>query len=96
MKRGGLCITTSLSPGKVDTRGSRSNHCILYLGQSIQLLEIRRAHWGIETGRHYRRDVTLKEDAARMTVSNTGIIMTSINSLVLALIRQAAFHKVAK
>jgi len=25
-----------------------------------RLLEIRRAHWGIETGSHYRRDVTLK------------------------------------
>ena len=39
-----------------------------------QLLEIRRAHWGIETGLHYRRDVTLKEDAVRMTVGNTRIV----------------------
>jgi len=61
-----------------------------------QLLEIRRAHWGIETGLHYRRDVTLKEDAARMTVGNTGIIMASINNLVLALIRQAKFHNAAQ
>jgi len=30
-----------------------------------QLLQIRRAHWGIETGLHYRRDVTLKESEGR-------------------------------
>ncbi|MCK6541039.1 MAG: ISAs1 family transposase, partial [Anaerolineales bacterium] len=51
----------------------------------LQLLEFRQAHWGIETGLHYRRDVTLKEDATRMTVGNTGFIMASINNLVLAL-----------
>lgn len=61
-----------------------------------RLLEIRRAHWGIETGLHYRRDVTLKEDATRMTVGNTGIIMASINNLVLALIRQAKFFNAAQ
>jgi predicted transposase YbfD/YdcC len=56
------------------------------------LLHIRRAHWGIETGLHYRRDVTLKEDATRMTLGNAGKVMASINNLVLALIRQANFH----
>lgn len=57
---------------------------------------MRRTHWGIETGLHYRRDVTLKEDATRMTVGNTGIIMASINNLVLALIRQAKFYNAAQ
>lgn len=61
-----------------------------------QLLQIRRAHWGIETGLHYRRDVTLQEDATRMTVGNTGKVMASINNLVLALIRQAGFHNAAQ
>jgi predicted transposase YbfD/YdcC len=61
-----------------------------------RLLHIRRAHWGIETGLHYRRDVTLKEDATRMTVGNTGKVMASINNLVLALIRQARFHNAAQ
>jgi predicted transposase YbfD/YdcC len=61
-----------------------------------RLLEIRRAHWGIESGLHYRRDVTLKEDATRMTVGNTGIIMASINNLVLALIQQAKFYNAAQ
>jgi len=61
----------------------------------LTLLNIRRAHWGIETGLHYRRDVTLKEDATRMTVGNAGKVMASINNLVLALIRQAKFHNAA-
>jgi hypothetical protein len=49
----------------------------------LRLLHIRRAHWGIETGLHYRRDFTLKEDATRMTVGNMGKVMASINNLVL-------------
>jgi predicted transposase YbfD/YdcC len=60
------------------------------------LLSIRRDHWGIETGLHYRRDVTLQEDATRMTVGNTGKVMASINNLVLALIRQSGFHNAAQ
>jgi predicted transposase YbfD/YdcC len=60
------------------------------------LLHIRRAHWGIETGLHYRRDVTLKEDAIRMTLGNAGKVMASINNLVLTLIRQAKFHNAAQ
>lgn len=62
----------------------------------LQLLSVRRAHWGIETGLHYRRDVTLKEDATRMTLGNTGKVMASLNNLVLALIRQAKFHNAAQ
>ncbi|HND48959.1 MAG TPA: ISAs1 family transposase [Anaerolineales bacterium] len=62
----------------------------------VQLLEIRRAHWRIETGLHYRRDVTLEEDATRMTIGRTGMIMASINNLVLALIRQAKFYNAAQ
>jgi predicted transposase YbfD/YdcC len=61
-----------------------------------RILSIRRAHWGIETGLHYRRDVTLKEDATRMTVGNMGKVMASINNLILALIRQAGFHNAAQ
>jgi len=62
----------------------------------LKLLNIRRAHWGIETGLHYRRDVTFKEDATRMTVGNAAQIMASLHNLVLALIRQAKFHNAAQ
>lgn len=62
----------------------------------LRLLNIRRAHWGIETGLHYRRDVTLQEDATRMTTGEMGKVMASINNLVLALIRQAKFQNAAQ
>jgi hypothetical protein len=45
---------------------------------------------------HYRRDVTLHEDATRMTVGNTGKVMAAINNLVLALIHQSKFHNAAQ
>jgi predicted transposase YbfD/YdcC len=62
----------------------------------LQLLDLRRTHWGIETGLHYCRDVTLKEDATRMTVGNLGNVMAFINNLVLALVRQVKFHNIAQ
>jgi predicted transposase YbfD/YdcC len=61
-----------------------------------RLLRFRREHWGIETGLHYRRDVTFKEDATRMTIGNTGKVMASINNLVIALIHQANFQNAAQ
>lgn len=61
-----------------------------------KLLEVRRAHWGIETGSHYRRDVTLKEDATRFTIGNGARVMANINNLILALIHQAGFLNAAQ
>ena len=61
-----------------------------------RLLEVRRAHWGIETGSHYRRDVTLREDATRFTIGNGARVLAQINNLTLALIRQAGFHNAAQ
>jgi predicted transposase YbfD/YdcC len=60
------------------------------------LLRFRRDHWGIETGLHYRRDVTFHEDATRMTIGNTGKNIASINNLVIALISQANFQNAAQ
>jgi predicted transposase YbfD/YdcC len=62
----------------------------------VRLLNLRRTHWGIETGLHYRRDVTLQEDATRMTTGKMGNVMASINNLTLALIRQANFQNAAQ
>lgn len=60
------------------------------------LLRYRRQHWGIETGLHYRRDVTFKEDATRMTVGAAGQITATIHNLVLALIKRAGYTNAAK
>lgn len=88
--RSGRCYRTSNEVEFGITSLSRTN------ASPARLLKIRRAHWGIETGLHGRRDVTFKEDAIRMTVGDTGKVMASINNLVIALTRQANFQNAAQ
>lgn len=61
-----------------------------------RVMQIRRKHWRIETGLHYRRDVTFREDATRMTKAAAGRILGIIHNVVLALIRQAGFQNAAQ
>jgi predicted transposase YbfD/YdcC len=89
-RRNGRCYHTACEVEFGITRLTRQE------ASPVRLLKIRRRHWGIETGLHYRRDVTLQEDATRMTVGNLGQVMASINNLVLALIRQAHFQYAAQ
>lgn len=51
-----------------------------------RLLQLVRAHWGIENGLHYRRDVTLHEDASHWRLPNLGFVMALLNTLVLSLL----------
>jgi len=89
-RRNGRCIRTSceVEYGIASLRRKDAS--------PLRLLKIRRCHWGIETGLHYRRDITFQEDAMRMTIGNLGKVMASINNLVLALIRQANFLNAAQ
>jgi hypothetical protein len=57
---------------------------------------VRRQHWSIETGLHYRRDVTFKEDATRMTKGKAGYILGTIHNLVLALLKSTGFTNTAQ
>jgi predicted transposase YbfD/YdcC len=50
-----------------------------------RLLKLIRQYWGIESGLHYRRDVTLHEDATRLTVGSAGQITAILNNLVIHL-----------
>jgi len=52
---------------------------------ATQLLAWTRHHWGIENGLHYRRDVTLQEDAIRMTNPKQAQAMATLNNFVVAL-----------
>lgn len=61
-----------------------------------RLLALVRQYWGIESGLHYRRDVTLQEDATRLTVGNAGHNMAIFNNLVIGLTLQHGFHNLAK
>ncbi len=51
-----------------------------------QLLDQIRTYWGIENGLHYRRDVTLREDATRLTQGRAGQAMACLNNLLLGIL----------
>lgn len=51
-----------------------------------RLLEIVRTHWEQENGLHYRRDVTLAEDACRVKQWGVAHALAILNNLVLALL----------
>lgn len=61
-----------------------------------KVLKVRRSHWLIETGLHYRRDVTFHEDATRMTVGAAARILSIVHNLVLGLLNRAGFSNAAK
>lgn len=58
---------------------------------AADLLRFNRAHWGIENGLHYRRDVTFHEDATRLTQGHAGRVMATLNNLVIGLLCRAGF-----
>ena len=60
-----------------------------------RVLSLRRQQWLIETGLHYRRDVTFHEDATRMTIGNAPAILSIIHNLVLGLLKKAGFANAA-
>jgi predicted transposase YbfD/YdcC len=61
-----------------------------------KVLRIRRKHWLIETGLHYRRDVTFHEDATRMTIGPAGRILATVHNLILSLIKRAGYVNAAQ
>jgi predicted transposase YbfD/YdcC len=61
-----------------------------------RLLQVNRGHWGIENGLHYRRDVTLQEDAGRTTATAFGHTMAALNNLVIGLTIGRGWRNLAK
>lgn len=61
-----------------------------------KVLQVRRQHWRIETGLHYRRDVTFREDATRMTIGTAGWILATVHNLALGLIKRAGYKNAAQ
>jgi predicted transposase YbfD/YdcC len=60
-----------------------------------KLLSLFREYWKIENGLHYRRDVTLREDATRQTVGRSGHNMAILNNLVIGLCLQGGYQNLA-
>lgn len=52
---------------------------------ATRLLQITRGHWGIESGLHYRRDVTLREDRSRIRRGRAPQAVAVVNNLILGL-----------
>jgi len=61
-----------------------------------KLLALTRQYWGIESGLHYRRDVTLHEDATRQTVGTAGHNMAILNNLLIGLCIRNGYSNIAK
>lgn len=60
-----------------------------------RLLQLRRWHWGIENGLHYRRDVTCHEDAVRTQNPRLAQIMAMINNLLIGLTQREGLPNLA-
>ncbi len=62
---------TSLSPDRADAR---------------RLLELNRGHWSIENQLHYRRDVTMGEDASRIHKDAAPHVMAALRNSILPVV----------
>jgi predicted transposase YbfD/YdcC len=60
-----------------------------------QLLRWLRSYWGIENGLHYRRDVTLREDATRLTQPSMARAIAAINNFVIGLALKMGYTNLA-
>jgi predicted transposase YbfD/YdcC len=61
-----------------------------------QLLCTQRAHWGIENGLHYRRDVTFREDFSRVRTKCAPQVMAALNNFVLSLLAWLGYDNAPK
>jgi predicted transposase YbfD/YdcC len=79
---------------RIITRHGRTTHELAYGMTSLtptrlppaDLLALIRAHWHIENRTHWRRDVTLAEDACRISLGQTPQVLATLNNTVLALV----------
>jgi predicted transposase YbfD/YdcC len=55
-----------------------------------RLLELSREHWGIENGSHYRRDVTLGEDASRVRKGSAPEVLAGLRNSIIHLVKDVA------
>lgn len=60
-----------------------------------RLLQICRAQWRIENGLHYRRDVSLHEDASKVRVGQAPQVLAALNNLVCGLCARAKVSNLA-
>jgi hypothetical protein len=61
---------------------------------AARLLELSRAHWGIENKLHYVRDVTCREDACKTRTDNAPQALAALRNTALTIIRRLGFRPV--
>jgi predicted transposase YbfD/YdcC len=64
-------------------------------GSADQMLTWTRAYWGIENGLHYRRDVTLREDATRISSPRMAKAMATLNNFIITLTFKLGYSNLA-
>ena len=62
---------------------------------AAHLLALGRGHWRIENGLHYRRDVTLQEDASQVRRGDAPQVLAALNNLVCGLCGRAGIDNLA-
>jgi predicted transposase YbfD/YdcC len=62
---------------------------------AARLLAVGRGHWRIENGLHYRRDVTLQEDASQVRRAQAPQVLAALNNLVCGLCGRAGISNLA-
>ena len=62
----------------------------------VRMLSLLREHWAIENRLHYRRDVSLGEDACQTRTGSVPSLLAQLNSAVLSLMDQIGVGNVAR
>ena len=84
-------------------QGERTLHEVRYgitslpraVADAERLLVVARTEWGIENGLHYRRDVSLHEDASQLRRGGGPQVMAALNNAVISLLGQQAERNLA-
>ncbi len=65
------------------------------LATADQLLQWTQTYWAIENGLHYRRDVTLQEDATRSSRTGLAQSLAILNNFLIGLVHKLGFDNLA-
>jgi predicted transposase YbfD/YdcC len=88
---------------RTSQRGGRRTRDVRYGITSVpakvmsaaRLMECVRAHWRIENSLHYRRDVTLREDASLVRMKHAPQVLATLNNFVCGLTARAGVTNLA-
>jgi len=88
--------TRAIRTGKETTEVTYGlTSCAAGTVDAIQLAAWIRAYWGIENGLHYRRDVTLGEDATRTEFTSLAQAIAIINNFLIGLVQMLGYTNLA-